>query len=1288
MSTPARAASDNLSSLRRRHFAWVALTIAVGWLMTAVISVSMASEQQRIRERFFSKMADDIRFRIGTFLVPEHGLRGTRGMVLAGGSLADLKPDQFLNYAESRNIPEEFGGTRGLGLVLRVPAAKTTQELARLRREGWRISRFWGYGENPADKFIVLALDPYEGNATAIGFDLMSESRRADAVWRAIRTAETQVSAPIDLVQGQGTGRVGFLALLPIYNGPVPATEVDRIKAARGAAIMPVIVNDRMAQFQWRREQVDFDLTDVTDPAKPIRFYTSGRSKIDHGLTHAETLQMMGRTWRMDLRAKAGFEESLQFTPWPIVAGLGAILSLLAGLAVHLSIQTQLRISGLNRELRERAERRELELAEARESALAAAQSFRTIFDENPLGIALVYPVEKRTEQANARFTHFFGDPEPFLAACQWIQGAAKQGRPVQTTVNYTRPDGVGIWTRLTLSPIELTEDRQSERYILMAEDITLEYEQKLQLDELLAQLHLATEAAKIGIWYWSFLDGAVQWDARMFDIFGRSADFEAGVRASYDYWKATVHDADRAETERSLAVAREAGQSWEGHYRVNCPDGAVRNIESYSVVRHNEDGEPIGMLGICRNVTARLRLEADLVAARIEAENANAAKDQFLANISHELRTPMNAILGMLEVLGQTDLDEAQRGHFTSVHNAARALLRILNDILDFSRLNANALEIIPEDVLIEDLLGSVGELFAVAASSKGIELVLETGPDVTGHYWGDALRIRQILNNFVDNAIKFTEHGGVVVTATRTGDDNGRDLVRFEVRDTGRGLTEEQAARLFQPFVQADQSLTRSHGGSGLGLSICRQLVVAMGGRIGVDSKPDAGSTFWFEIPLEPLADGGGDQVVALQKEHVLIVEDHEDAQRVLFTYLTGWNFTVAAVRSAELGLQRVLAEAQAGNPFTLLILDWKLPQADGLWLLDELHKATSAGLLQRVPAILMVTAYDRGDLNHAATDRKLVPDAILSKPVTATQLQNVITDLQRKGFTERSGAVLQIDERPVAERLRQVRGARLLLVEDNRTNQEVAVAILSQMGMQVDVAENGQEALKRLEERDYALVLMDVHMPVMNGLDAARAIRAGHWGTKLPIIALTAAAFPEDRRQVASAGMNDFLSKPIDPQRLALVLLRWLPECGEGGQHPEAGDLPAEQGPDLPAAMENFDLHAVLDRFSGDRSILVRVMQAFAEDFRSWKDQAHAALAAGDLVRLKGLTHALKGGAGGVGADHAEQAARALDDALRQVLAGLAEKEAGLAELTESACAMLDAALGELRNKLKVQ
>lgn len=1281
-----------MRSLSRRrfdlgHYARILVTVLVGFAMTVSICALIASEQQNVRERFFAKVAEDIRFRIPSFLVPENGIRSTRGMVRATGKLNDLKVEQFRNYMDSRNIGEEFGGTRGLGLVVRVPAGTEKQALARLRGYGWRISRFWGFSQHTGDKFIVLTLEPYEINASAIGLDLASEPRRADAVERAIRRAEPQLSAPIELVQNEGSAQTGFLALLPIFDGPAPPTETGRMQQVRGAAIMPVIVNERMALFKWPRDQCDIDLTDVTDPAAPIPFYSSGQSSADHGLVHTETIQMLGRTWQMKLRAKAGFEESLQFTPWPVIAGLGIVLSLLAGLAVHLGIQTQTRIRGLNRELQERAERREIELAEARQSAFSASQSFRTIFDQNPLGMALVYPGEKRVEQANAKFADFFGDPNAFLAACQWIQGAAEEGGTVQTTVRYTRPNGAEIWTRLTLSPIIVTDDGQFEHHILMAEDITREYEQKLQLDELLAQLHLATEAAKIGIWYWNFEDDSVHWDARMFEIFGRADDFQAGVQASYPYWVSTLMEAERDETERSLNEARAAGRSWERIYRINCPNGEVRSIETYSVLRSDERGKAIGTLGICRNVTKRLRLEADLVTARNEAESANAAKDQFLANISHELRTPMNAILGMLEVLGQSRLDEVQRGYFTSVHNAARALLRILNDILDFSRLNANALEIIPEDLQIGDLLGQVGELFAVAASTKGIELVLKSSDDLAGHYWGDALRIRQILNNFVDNAIKFTAQGSVVVQATRAGNRDDRHLVRFEVRDTGSGLTEEQAGRLFQPFVQADQSLTRTHGGSGLGLSICRQLAAAMEGAIGVESKHGVGSTFWFEVPLRPLAGDAVEQTQPLQQEHVLIVEDNEDAQRLLLGYLEGWGFTGAAEPSTEAAMVHILAEAKAGTPFTLLILDWKLPAANGLALLDQLHQATREGGLDRVPAILMVTAYDRAALNREAKRHKLAPDAILSKPVTAAQLMNVIADLQRSGFTERNGAVPDEDRRPIAERMQAVSGARLLLVEDNRTNQEVAVAMLTQMGMEVDVADNGVEALGKLEQQDYDLVLMDVHMPVMNGLDAAQAIRAGRWGARLPIIALTAAAFPEDRRRVAASGMNDFLSKPVDPQRLAAALLRWLPDTTGRLPTREVPRTPDQPHGELPEQMECFDLTGALERFSGDKTILVRVLKAFAEDFRNWAAESREALAAGDLAQLKSLAHSLKGGAGGAGAHYTERAARQLDDALRQVLGG-GESAADIAGLADTANNALQAALEELRMQLGVR
>lgn len=1285
MSIPARDPADRITTDNPRGLAWVLLTILAGLVMTAAICTLIAVEQQRIRERFFTKVSDDIRYRIGPFLVPEHGIRGTRGMVQAVGRLEELKPSQFADYAESRNIAVEFGGTRGLGLVLHVPSGATSAALAKLQQNGWPVSRFKGLGPNPSDKYIVFTIAPYDMNANAIGLDLGSEPRRREAVERAVRSGSTQLSAPINLVQGSPGAQVGFLAILPIYDGYVPGTDIERKRKVQGAAMMPVIVKERMALFRWPRDQVDIDLIDVTDPGQPIPFYSSGNSGAAHGVSRVEQVQVLGRTWQINLRARAGFEESLQFTPWPVIGGLGLILSLLAGLAIHMSLLTRNRISGLNAVLRERAERREAELAEARESALAASQSFRTIFDENPLGIALVYPAEKRTEQANAKFTDFFGEPDAFLGACHWIQGAALEDRPVQTTVSYNKPDGAAIWTRLTLSPIALAAKQRSERFILMAEDITLEHEQQLRLGELVAQLELATEAADIGIWYWNFEDDSVQWDARMYDMFGRKADLQSGIPASYDYWVQSLHPEDATATVESLTEAVEAGSNWGRTYRIRCPDAEVRSIESYCVQRRDEEGKPIGMLGICRNITSRLKLQSDLVAARIEAESANAAKDQFLANISHELRTPMNAILGMLEVLGQTRLDDAQRGHFTSVHNAARALLRILNDILDFSRLNANALEIIPEDVQIEDLLAQVGELFAVAASSKGVELVLETSEGLDGHYWGDALRIRQILNNFVDNAIKFTDRGSVVVTATRTGKDGGRDLIRFEVRDTGTGLTQEQSNRLFQPFVQADQSLTRTHGGSGLGLSICRQLAVAMGGQIGVDSKFGEGSAFWFTVPLEPIPNGRMEPGQQLQQEHVLIVEDHADAQRVLYGYIEAWKFSGAAVASAEAALDRVLDEAKAGNPFTLLILDWKLPEADGLWLLDELHRATSAGLLNRVPAILMVTAYDRGALNRAATEHKLVPDAILSKPITATQLHNVIADLQRKGFTERSGAMLEADERPISERMQAVSGARLLLVEDNRTNQEVAVAMLTQMGMEVDVAANGHEALERLETQDYALVLMDVHMPVMNGLDASRAIRAGRWGKRLPIIALTAAAFPEDRRQVAAAGMNDFLSKPIDPQRLAAALLRWLPET-DGASLVRKAEPVLAPGRALPARMSHFDLPGTLERFAGDTAILLRVIQAFADDFRDWENRTNAALDAGDLAQLKGLAHALKGGAGGAGASQTELAASKLEDALRGAATGQDRQD--VAALTAAACAALNGALAELRKKLKVQ
>ncbi len=595
-------------------------------------------------------------------------------------------------------------------------------------------------------------------------------------------------------------------------------------------------------------------------------------------------------------------------------------------------------------------------------------------------------------------------------------------------------------------------------------------------------------------------------------------------------------------------------------------------------------------------------------------------------------------------------------------MQKSSRTLLRLLNDILDFSKLDAGAvyMELAPFE--LEEVLRDATDLLALTASAKGLELVLDLPPELPQRYFGDALRLSQVLVNLLGNAIKFTERGSVHLKLQLLEQSHGKSRLRFEVADSGIGMSPEQMERLFQPFVQADNSTTRRFGGTGLGLTIVKRLVELMGGEIGVQSELGHGSTFWFTVQLASDTQVEPTVPPALKPERVLLVDDHDSVLEILGRMMRGWGFSVDAVGDCKTALQRLQQAEQDGSRYSLLVLDWSMPGQDGLWLLRQLHEMTAAGQAQRTPAVLMVTAYERQALVRAAAEGPVLPDAVLSKPITASRLFDTVLELQQRGFVR-----LPTAESTVFDPYRlaaPIRGAKLLLVEDNATNQEIALARLRKMGLQVTVANNGREALQKLTDQPYDLVLMDLQMPVMDGFEATRAIRATDWGRNLPVVAMTAAAFADDRQRVLDAGMNDFVSKPVDPQQLLAALLRWLPHQPPAGDSAgalpaskTAADLPLASAPQamLPRQLEGFALAQMLELFGQDQELMLRVLRQFMHDFppEEWARQFDAALLDGQSKTAQRLAHTLLGVAGNVGAVRLQAAAAALDAALDAAL-----------------------------------
>ncbi|MEW6705277.1 MAG: response regulator [Pseudomonadota bacterium] len=523
------------------------------------------------------------------------------------------------------------------------------------------------------------------------------------------------------------------------------------------------------------------------------------------------------------------------------------------------------------------------------------------------------------------------------------------------------------------------------------------------------------------------------------------------------------------------------------------------------------------------------------LAAARDEAQAASRAKSLFLASMSHEIRTPMNAVIGLTHLVLETPLSERQRDYLAKVQTSSKALLSLLNDILDYSKIEANKVTLEQEEFSAEETIENVGNLFSAKLEEAGLELFFEIDKRIPQRLLGDSLRLTQVLNNLVGNAIKFTPRGEIVVRVEPVSQDESQSVLRFSVRDTGIGLSAEQAGRLFQPFAQADASTARKYGGTGLGLAICKRLVELMGGSMSVQSEPGHGSTFSFTARFGMAAQGRERlDLLRVRGMRTLVLDSQPTSRLILQRMLQSWRFQVATAAFADDALHK-LRRADPKAPYELLLLDWKT--AELAFVLEAQRIAQAA---QAAPPLLVAMCAQQARERVEQALQSMPGASMLLKPVTPSRLFETVVRLQHGEAPPLSRT--EGKKMDLGEMLQPIRGARVLLAEDNVVNQQVALAFLSMGGLHVTLAENGLQAVEAVKKQAFDAVLMDMQMPDMDGLQATRVIRALPQGARLPIIAMTAAAMDEDKQECLAAGMNAHVSKPIDPRELARVLLAW--------------------------------------------------------------------------------------------------------------------------------------------------
>lgn len=790
---------------------------------------------------------------------------------------------------------------------------------------------------------------------------------------------------------------------------------------------------------------------------------------------------------------------------------------------------------------------------------------------------------------------------------------------PVTLVVTSMR-DADGVLSGYLGIAVDITERKAAEKELAASLKTTLE--QRSELMAVHDQLLMAAEVAELGVWSWTLADNNLQWNDRMFEFYGQPLTLRhTGV--NYMHWYSRVHPEDVVAAAAKLNAAVAGTDVYDTIFRVVRPDGQIRFIHAGAQVERDRNGAASRVTGINRDITVQRELESHLLYAKERADAGSAAKSAFLANMSHEIRTPMNAVLGMLQLVQNTDLNGRQLDYVIKAQTAATSLLGLLNDILDYSKIEAGKLQLDVHPFELEPLLCDLAVVLAGNQGEKQVEVMFDLDSNLPNDLIGDSLRLQQVLINLAGNALKFTLEGQIVVSIEQLMRTENAVSLRIAVSDTGIGISPEQLERIFEGFTQAEASTSRRFGGTGLGLVICKRLVTLMGGELHVESQQGVGSRFWFDITLDvaPTSLQGFACTGVDVSLRILVVDDNAMAGELLLRTVHGLGWKADRVSSGTQAVEWVKKAQARGEAYDVVLMDWRMSDMDGL---------SAAQLIQQrgngvpPPMVIMITAYGREVLAdvHQAGDAPFV--GFLTKPVTPKQLADAV----QRAFKGRD--LLQSPvPRSTLERPPRLAGLRLLVVEDNMLNRQVANELLKREGALVTLAEGGLEGVSKVmnERVSFDVVLMDIQMPDIDGLEATRRIRSNPRFATLPIVAMTANVSNTDREACLAAGMNDHIGKPIDLEQLVVTLL------SQAGSEDSQATLTLGQVNSGDGVIESRA--STIDRFGGDLDLIRNVLRTFGPEMEKQLVQLRDQIQRQDASGAAFVLHTIKGSSGTMGA-----------------------------------------------------